>query len=144
MMTTFTFCVQMQIFQVLSLGWGVVLTVKVSNKARKTLQNLLRKHTFQLSIQLFPLFLPSYSFCICYFHLSCYFYVLCPNANFPSAVAWVGSSFNGKSVKQGKKNFAELAKKTHVSTFDSTFSSFSSFLFLLYWLLSSLIPKLRK
>ena len=68
-----------------------------------------------------------------------YFYLLRPNANFPSAVAWVGSSLDGRSVKQVKKNFAELAKKTHVSTFDSTFSSFSSFLFLLYWLLSLML-----
>ena len=38
-----------------------------------------------------------------------------PNANFPSAVAWVGSSLNVRSVKQVKKNFAELVRKTLVS-----------------------------
>ena len=69
-----------------------------------------------------------------------YFYLLCPNANCPSAVAWLWSSFNAKSVKQVKKNFAKVVKKTLVSTF----SSFSSFLFLLYWLLLSLTPKLSK
>ena len=57
-----------------------------------------------------------------------YFYLLCPNANWPSAVDWLWSSFNAISVKtlwsgSVKKNFAKLAKKTLVSTFGSTFSS---------------------
>jgi len=51
-----------------------------------------------------------------------------PNANFPSVVAWVGSSLNGKSVKQVRKIFAELAKKTLASTSGSTFSSVSFYI----------------
>ena len=102
------------------------------------------KHNFQLWVQHFPFkFFFSMRSPFPFFFLSFwslgYFYLLRPNANFPSAFAWVGSSLDGRSVKQVKKNFAELAKKTHVSTFDSTFSSFSSFLFLLYWLLSLML-----
>ena len=56
-----------------------------------------------------------------------YFYLLYPNANCPSAVAWLWSNFNGKSVKQVKKNSAKVAMKTLVSTF-SSFSSFSFYI----------------